>query len=78
MVLGYFLAAFIIVTTSFAIFQLVGGIRRGRVIAPWTMFPSKHRTSQPFGFWVSMVYYTIWVAGSPWAAFACFQIIVRP
>jgi hypothetical protein len=71
--LEYLLVAFIAVTTCFSVFQLIRGITRGKVIAPISWFPTKRRTSQPLGFWTSMVYYAIWVSGAAWVAFNYFQ-----
>ncbi len=68
----YFIAGFIALVTLFSLSQIIRAIIYGRITTPSSGMRTKERTARPLGFWLSLVYYIVWVTGASWTIIAYF------
>jgi len=68
----YLIFGFLAAVTLLAVSQIIRAILAGKVISPSTRMLTKSRQTEPAGFWFSLIYYVVWVAGAIWVAVAYF------
>ncbi len=66
------MAIFVVLVALFSLSQIIYGFGQGKILSPSWMFPTKSRRSDPVGFWGSLIYYSLWVAGTLWVILTYF------